>query len=71
LPLGRAVQHTGEIDAASPIELLWVFGKPAAALAHPQVRIEPAEGGHFAIRVAPGVTPELWGDAEGIDIGAL
>ncbi len=28
LPLGRAVQHTGEIDAARPLEMLWVFGKP-------------------------------------------
>ncbi|HTP98109.1 MAG TPA: TIM-barrel domain-containing protein [Casimicrobiaceae bacterium] len=71
LPLGRAVQYTDEIDAANPIELLWVFGTPAAALAHPQVRIEPAEGGHFAIRVAPGVTPELWGDAAGLAVGAL
>ena len=41
LPLGRAVQHTGEIDAAHPLELLWVFGKPAAALAgFAQARID-------------------------------
>ena len=26
LPLGRAVQHTGEIDATHPVELRWVFG---------------------------------------------
>ena len=28
LPMGLAVQHTGEIDAAKPLEQLWVFGKP-------------------------------------------
>ena len=32
LPLGRAVQHTGEIDAARPLDALWVFGPPAQAL---------------------------------------
>ena len=32
LPLGRAVQHTGEIDAAQPLEQLWVFGRPAQPL---------------------------------------
>ena len=26
LPLGRSVQHTGEIDAVTPIDALWVFG---------------------------------------------
>ena len=30
LPLGRAVQHTGEIDLERPLEQLWVFGKPDA-----------------------------------------
>ena len=32
LPLGRAVQHTGEINVDNPLELLWVFGKPAQPL---------------------------------------
>ena len=26
LPLGRAVQHTGEIDVERPVEFAWVFG---------------------------------------------
>ena len=32
LPLGPVVQHTGEIDAAKPLEALWVFGAPSHAL---------------------------------------
>ena len=41
LPLGRAVQHTGEIDGDNPLEALWVFGKPAQPLdGYRQVRID-------------------------------
>jgi len=59
LPLGRAVQHTGEIDDEHPIELVWVFGPPTATLSgFAQVRID-AQG----IRVAQGVTAQVWGDA--------
>ena len=46
LPLGRAVQHTGEIDAATPLELLWVFGQPEHALdGFAQATIETARRG--------------------------
>jgi alpha-D-xyloside xylohydrolase len=31
LPLGHAVQHTGQIDAANPIEELLLFGVPRSA----------------------------------------
>lgn len=63
LPLGRAVQHTGEIDAARPLELLWVFGRPAVPLAgFAQARID-LTGDDVAVRVAHGVRAELWGDA--------
>jgi alpha-glucosidase (family GH31 glycosyl hydrolase) len=31
LCLGRAVQHTGEIDLAKPVEAAWVFGKITSA----------------------------------------
>jgi alpha-D-xyloside xylohydrolase len=58
LPLGRAVQHTGEIDAEKPIELLWVFGPPTMSLqGFGQLRID-AQGVH----VAQGVTAQVWGD---------
>ncbi len=72
LPLGRAVQHTGEIDAAHPIEWWWVFGKPAVEVGgFAQVRIESAGGGGFAVRVMPGVKTELWGEAAGLEVGSL
>ncbi len=72
LPLGRAVQHTGEIDDRAPLEMLWVFGKPAVELAgFAQAKVEAAGDGSFAIRVAPGVKTELWGDAAGLPVEAL
>ena len=64
LPLGRAVAHTGEIDPAHPLELLWVFGVPTVELTgFAQAHVEGTGGGAFAIRVAPGIKAELWGDA--------
>ena len=72
LPLGRAVQHTGEIDAERPLELLWVFGKPAVELVDfSQVRVEDMGDGSYAIRVAPGLKTELWGDAAALSVGTL
>jgi alpha-D-xyloside xylohydrolase len=72
LPLGRAVQHTGEIDAARPLELLWVFGKPTTELAgFVQARIDAAGDGALAIRVAPGMKTELWGDAANVPVATL
>ncbi len=60
LPLGRAVQHTGEIDAALPLEMLWVFGKPERELTgFSQATI--ADG---IVRAAPGVKVEFFGDAK-------
>ncbi len=56
LPLGRAVQHTGEIDAEAPLELLWVFGPPEHALdGFAQVTIETAGEGRFGVLVASSV----------------
>ena len=53
---GRAVQHTGEIDAARPLEQLWVFGKPTRPLARLRAgqRSTPARDGAFAIDAAAG-----------------
>ena len=51
LPLGRAVQHTGEIDAAKPLEQLWVFGKPTRPLdGFAQANIVEAAGRHVRDR---------------------
>lgn len=71
LPLGRAVQHTSEIDAARPLELLWVFGRPTVELTgFAQARIEDSGGRTFAVRVEPGVKMEVWGDASNLPVGS-
>jgi alpha-D-xyloside xylohydrolase len=58
LPLGRAVQHSGEIDRAAPLEMLWVFGKPTTVLdGLAQASIDDG-----AVRAAPGVKVEFFGD---------
>ncbi len=58
LPLGRAVQHTGEIDIANPLELLWVFGKPTQGMTEfSQVKI--ADG---VVHATSGVKVEFFGD---------
>jgi alpha-D-xyloside xylohydrolase len=62
LPLGRAVQHTGEIDEARPVEQLWVFGRPAQAFAAPGVEVTlPA--GVPRLRCAEGIEVRFFGDA--------
>jgi hypothetical protein len=63
LPLGRAVQHTGEIDAERPLEQLWVFGKPSTPLDLPQVRLAVGAGGEPALAVRHGVQVQFFGDA--------
>jgi len=64
LPLGRAVQHTGEIEPERPLEQLWVFGKPAQRLdGFAQARIAADADGAFAIHVAGSVKVERFGDA--------
>jgi alpha-D-xyloside xylohydrolase len=70
LPLGHAVQHTGEIEPERPLEQLWVFGKPAQRLdGFAQARIAADAAGAFAIHVAGSVKVERFGDAA--DLGVL
>ena len=69
LPLGRAVQHTGEIDAERPIEQLWIFGRPSLPMESPQYRIEVAEDGTPAISVREGVKTRFFGEA--LPVGPL
>ena len=72
LPLGPAVQHTGEIDPARPLLQLWLFGKPTRALAgFAQARIDAQADGGFGIRAREGVQVEGFGDAAGIVVGHL
>ncbi|MEO6749519.1 MAG: TIM-barrel domain-containing protein [Casimicrobiaceae bacterium] len=68
LPLGRAVQHTGEIDAATPLEMLWVFGAPARALdgfAQARVSIDAVDAG---VHAAAGVAVQVFGDAAAVNV---
>lgn len=72
LPLGRASQHTGEIDAAEPLDWLWVFGVPAQPLdGYAQVRIEGGESGGFAVRAAPRVEVHVFGDPAAVPVQPL
>jgi alpha-D-xyloside xylohydrolase len=72
LPLGHAVQHTGEIDAAKPLEQLWVFGRPTHPLdGFAEVTISAGADGAYAIHAASDVKIERFGDATGIDVGIL
>ncbi len=72
LPLGPAVQHTGEIDPARPLQQLWLFGKPTRALdAFAQARIGADANGGFAVGVQEGLRVERFGDAAGVAIGRI
>ena len=69
LPMGLAVQHTGEIDPAKPLEQLWVFGRPTRPLqGFLQANIVEAADGTYAIGAVADVKVELFGDAAGITV---
>lgn len=62
VPLGRAVQHTGEIDVARPLEMLWVFGQPAHSLdGFTQARIDADGDGGFVLRATGGFDVQVFG----------
>ncbi len=64
LPLGRAVQHTGEIDVERPLEQLWVFGKPTQPLEGlAQARIAADADGAFVIHADHDVKIEHFGNS--------
>jgi alpha-D-xyloside xylohydrolase len=63
LPLGRAVQHTGEIDKTNPLESLWVFGKPLQSLdGFGQIKIDADGEGGMVLRAAASVQVQVFGD---------
>ena len=69
LPLGRAVQHTGEINADNPLELLWLFGRPQHPLhGYRQLRIDDDRNGGFVVRAALNVDVQVFGDAAGVTV---
>jgi len=72
LPMGHAVQHTGEIDVARPLEQLWVFGRPTRPLqGFLQANVVEAADGTYAIGAVADVKVELFGDASGIIVAKL
>jgi alpha-glucosidase (family GH31 glycosyl hydrolase) len=69
LPLGRNVQHTGEINAAAPLEALWIFGKPATSLeGFEQVKIVADGTGSFVVHTVPNVGIEIFGDSAAVTV---
>jgi alpha-D-xyloside xylohydrolase len=69
LPLGRSVQHTGEIVNDNPLELLWLFGKPAQAVnGYRQFRIDVPADGAPVVRAALNVDVQVFGDTSSIDV---
>ncbi len=69
LPLGPAVQHTGEIDRLLPLEALWVFGPPRETLAgFVQVSIGAGADGAMVVDAVPELAIEVFGDGEGRDV---
>ncbi|HSC99850.1 MAG TPA: TIM-barrel domain-containing protein [Casimicrobiaceae bacterium] len=69
LPLGRAVQHTGEINDANPVELLWLFGKPGQPLeGYRQIRIDTDRNGACIVRATLNVDVQVFGDASSVNV---
>jgi len=69
LPLGRVVQHTGEMSVDNPLELLWLFGRPAHAVeGYRQLRIEENRTGACKVYAALNVDVQIFGDASSVDV---
>jgi alpha-D-xyloside xylohydrolase len=69
LPLGRAGQHTGEISADNPLELLWLFGRPLQPLdGYRQFAIDVDRGGACRVRAALNVDVQVFGDPSSVDV---
>ncbi|HET9670507.1 MAG TPA: TIM-barrel domain-containing protein [Casimicrobiaceae bacterium] len=69
LPLGRGVQHTGEIPSDLPLEALWVFGKPVRALeGFRQARVESDRIAGFTVRALLNVDVQVFGDAAAVAV---
>jgi alpha-glucosidase (family GH31 glycosyl hydrolase) len=67
LPLGPVVQSTAEIDLASPLDTIYVFGKPTRPLAgFSQVNISAGE--HAQIDANVGIGVEVFGDGAGVSV---
>jgi alpha-D-xyloside xylohydrolase len=71
LPLGPAVQHTGEINTAKPLAALYLFGKPAHPLdGFEQARIVVADNA-VSVSASPALKIEAFGEASLIGVEPL
>ncbi len=69
LPLGRAVTQTREIDAAHPLDMLWVFGPPRRTLdGFAQAGVRADGGGRLRVEAAAGVNVQVFGDAAAVTV---
>jgi alpha-D-xyloside xylohydrolase len=69
LPLGRAVQHTGEMSVDNPLELLWLFGRPVQPVeGYRQLRIDDNRSGACKVYAALNVDVQIFGDASAVDV---
>jgi alpha-D-xyloside xylohydrolase len=69
LPLGRAVQHTGEMSVDNPLELLWIFGRPAQSVdGYGQLQIDVDRNGACKVRAALNVDVQVFGDPSSVDV---
>jgi alpha-glucosidase (family GH31 glycosyl hydrolase) len=69
LPLGRAVQHTGEMNAEHPLDALWIFGKPMHALhGYRQVKIEEDRTAGHTVRAMLNVDAQVFGDPSSVSV---
>ncbi len=68
LPLGPAVQHTGDIDTARPLAQLWLFGRPTQALDGFAQAAVAMDGAHARISVTEDVKVERFGDSDACEV---
>ena len=69
LPLGRAVQHTGEISPDVPLDALWLFGAPTQPVeGFRQVKIETDRASGHAVRAMLNVDVQVFGDASAVNV---
>ena len=69
LPLGRSVQHTGEMNPDAPLEALWIFGKPAQPLeGFRQAKIEADRIAGHTVRAMLNVDVQVFGDASAVNV---
>ena len=72
LPLGAAVQHSGDTDRLRPLEAVWLFGAPRSSFeAHGQIRIEVDPAGTPTVHASPGLDVQAFGDGATLDVQAL